>query len=431
MGQYSEAISPLEATPYFLAVDQPPTVGEERKSRPMTQAAIVQGIVDEVCEHYDVPLVDAPDLPEADTDQPVDGELSALREAMALDLWVEPSAMMVDEAFASQSEPPGWWCREGLLANIRTVADEFCRERKLRAVRVLVAGPPASGKHTLAQAISDHFRIPHLTLKSQAIDEMVQLFSSNVCRYRGYVFDAGLVGFVEVEKMFRYDVEVPPPEPPDGDDQEPPPKQVERRLNEDLCPTFVIVTQAPDGLCRARWQSSGRGPIEEFQRQMLHYNSANVTDGVHSLADFFQDVANIGVFNLPVAGKDEEDVFESARIFLERAGRPFNYLPTEAEVAAEILNRLAEKESAAAVERAAAEAERHAGDDAGQREEMQRQEEQRALLELPLREYLMRYMIPSLTEGLIEVCKVLPENPVDYLATYIEEHAADAPALRT
>merc|ERR1711977_626527 len=35
---------------------------------------------------------------------------------------------------------------------------------------------------------------------------------------------------------------------------------------------------------------------------------------------------------------------------------------------------------------------------------------------LPLRNYLMDNVIPTLTEGLIETCKVLPDDPIDYLA---------------
>ena len=35
------------------------------------------------------------------------------------------------------------------------------------------------------------------------------------------------------------------------------------------------------------------------------------------------------------------------------------------------------------------------------------------------REYMMKYIIPELTEGLIEVCKVVPIDPVDYLAEFI------------
>jgi hypothetical protein len=37
----------------------------------------------------------------------------------------------------------------------------------------------------------------------------------------------------------------------------------------------------------------------------------------------------------------------------------------------------------------------------------------------PLRAYLMSEVIPTLTEGLIEVTKVRPEDPVDFLAEWI------------
>ena len=36
------------------------------------------------------------------------------------------------------------------------------------------------------------------------------------------------------------------------------------------------------------------------------YIESNLTSNIHSLQDFFQDVANKGVLNLPIAGKDEE-----------------------------------------------------------------------------------------------------------------------------
>merc|ERR1711959_149977 len=42
---------------------------------------------------------------------------------------------------------------------------------------------------------------------------------------------------------------------------------------------------------------------------------------------------------------------------------------------------------------------------------------------LPHRQYLMKHVVPVLSEGLIEVCKVQPENPVDYLAEFIHMHA--------
>jgi len=370
-----------------------------------------------------------------------------LQEALALDLPMEPSSLMLAAEFAAVNDPPGWHCREGLLKNVRKIAEEFCKERKLRAMRVLIGGPPASGKSTLARGVAEHFRIPRHELRGEGLEGMAGTLSSRVCRYRGYVLDAGLVGFTEVEKLYRYDIEVPreegeeeaPPAAEDGEEApEVAPKQFERVLNEEICPSFVVVTQAPMGLCKGRWlQDRGKGSADEFEEKWLQYSSSNLEEGVHSMADFFQEIAGRGVFNVPAAGKDEEEMFESVRIYMEREGRPFNYLPTADEVAKSLFKKLAAKLDAKA-QAAATEAEQ-GGVVAAQQDEIRRleerlriiaghEQEQRKLRDMPLREYLMDHMIPSLTEGLIDVCKVLPENPADYLANYLEEAAAMAGA---
>ena len=36
---------------------------------------------------------------------------------------------------------------------------------------------------------------------------------------------------------------------------------------------------------------------------------------------------------------------------------------------------------------------------------------------MPLRNYLMKHVMPTLTEGLIEACKVKPDDPIDYLVS--------------
>ena len=66
------------------------------------------------------------------------------------------------------------------------------------------------------------------------------------------------------------------------------------------------------------------------------------------------------------------------------------------------------------------ERERREAEQARRLEEIQQQEEE--LLEArsaPLRAYLMKHVIPTLTQGLIETCKVMPEDPVDYLAEFM------------
>ena len=50
-----------------------------------------------------------------------------------------------------------------------------------------------------------------------------------------------------------------------------------------------------------------------------------------------------------------------------------------------------------------------------------KKQEQEALeaVSAPLRNYLMRHVMPTLTQGLVEVCKARPEDPIDFLAEYL------------
>ena len=46
--------------------------------------------------------------------------------------------------------------------------------------------------------------------------------------------------------------------------------------------------------------------------------------------------------------------------------------------------------------------------------------------DLNMRQFLMKYIIPLLTEGMIEVWKVSPLDPVDYLADFIYKRSKGA-----
>jgi len=466
-----------ETTPYFLAVDNyaletvrpsteadpaadadappPPTKVDADATQP-TQAEIVKGIVGEINGPREIPMVQPPPppaqlaegeeaVPPTFSDEiPEAGSVESLTEAMALNLKMEPSSLMLDDTFE-------WHCRGGLLKNIRKVAEEFQQERKLRAMRVIIAGPPASGKSTVCKAVSDHFNIPLLSMNPKDLDATRVQLGSEVCRYRGYVLNAGLSGWQEVEELFCKDYPlpidpdaevVPPPDLEEGEEPPPPlPPPTERRLNEDgIVPAFAVMLQAPEALCRARFTAASKSSaagvgVAEFQRDVAQFAEKNLADGRANFEDFFQDTAKIRVLNLPTAGKNEEDLFESTRIYMENAGRPFNYLKTAEEVADQLLAKQKEMEE---IEAAKDELVKRQVTGSGntQKEALNKRHNERlriidaheaeqAQLEgLSLREYLMRYTVPNLTEGLIEMCMVLPESPVDYLANYLEQDAS-------
>lgn len=503
-------ITPAEK-PYLIAVDQ----------SKLTQAEIVQGIVDEVCEPYKVPTVE--DLPEevAEGEEVDEADLEVKeiqKMKMLLNLKMAPSSLMMVEDFAPQSAPPGWRAKDGILSTIKETAKEFCKERLLQPMRVLIAGPPGSGKSSLARAIAAHFNIPHLEMPGADPAHALEQLNSNVCRYRGYVLDAYPSTYTECDQLFMHEKEVEPNDEEVQEEGDGGPK-IERVINEDLCPRFVMVLQASKDLCMKRKKGDDKGSYtgesdEAFLERTAAYEDANlkiilpvmpnksVADQAReaakqaaqeareavlasvneeegeggsavdaeaeaaaaaskayddaimkafgkdaqeeskSLTDFFQDIAGRGVFNMQASdSQSEESMMESARIYMEnttkpdnKKGRPFNYLPLEEEVVAGIMEKRKEEEEKEAAAKAE-EAEHAKQETSAKKEEEKREaerariiaeyERQRSVIQgMPLREYLMQYMVPSLTEGLIEICKVLPEDPVDYLANYLESHAA-------
>ena len=110
-------------------------------------------------------------------------------------------------------------------------------------------------------------------------------------------------------------------------------------------------------------------------------------------------------------------------------GKPFNFRPTFFERRIMERKRAAEVQAEKDRKRAADEAEAlRKAQEREQREleakrrmdEVARQEME--LLEaraMPLRNYLMENVIPTLTTGLLEVCKIQPDDPVDFLAEWL------------
>lgn len=435
--------------PFLLAVDD----------AFLTQREVVQGVIDEMCDPVAEGLKElkytlAPGGAEwtGDTDVETlssagfDVPSSEYAEYMLLNLRMEPSELMLKENFAEQAdEPAGWWSRYGIVANMRKVAKEFCKERKLQSMRTVLVGSKVKNeevvdlnvKGKLAAMICDHWSIPNI--HSTTLEDARSRITSNVCRYRGYVLHGFPNSFEDADQLFREDEVVPkeegegegeaPPPAAEGEGEEgaeavapPPPNRV---LIQEMAPEFVIMLRL-------------LGHIKEEG----HGYDINLTD-------FFLDNATTEVFKVKLQ-EDPKDppqdlmdmLMESSRIYMENTtrpdktkGRPHNYLKTEKEIIEELQAEIAEKERREKEAKEEEERKKQA-EDLNRKEEERKEAErvrviaeyekmQRALREMPLRSYLMQHMVPSMTEGLIEVCKTLPEDPVEYLASYLEAHAAD------
>jgi len=146
------------------------------------------------------------------------------------------------------------------------------------------------------------------------------------------------------------------------------------------------------------------------------------------LSRFFQE-HKTEVFEIECDGNQFE-MFESMRIYIERNGRSYNYLPSvrvlnkkrEEELLKEEKNFKAEKASAGDKDRHKVEDERAALEklqDGRLASIKAHMEELENTSQLNMRQFLMKQIIPVLTEGMIDVYRVGPTDPVDYLADYI------------
>lgn len=131
-------------------------------------------------------------------------------------------------------------------------------------------------------------------------------------------------------------------------------------------------------------------------------------------------------------------MFEALKIYIERLGKPNNYMHNEEEKEAQRRILVKEQqllETAKAAHKMAVEAgvekqlrkqkdQQIKQNMAAIREDQKEQLDQKSQ---PIRQYLMDNLVPILTDGLIEVCKAQPDDPVDNLAEYLFKRSLDVP----
>ncbi|EGR29553.1 hypothetical protein IMG5_153240 [Ichthyophthirius multifiliis] len=128
--------------------------------------------------------------------------------------------------------------------------------------------------------------------------------------------------------------------------------------------------------------------------------------------------------------KENFEIFECLRIFIERERRPYNYLIEEEELKHrhnqfyKIKNENIEKSKHDKQEQL----EKNLSNLKDQKNNLAKEQleyvsknegELDIIKNIPFRNYLMDYIVPELNEGLLEVSKMLPDDPVEFLAEYL------------
>ncbi|XP_039248453.1 adenylate kinase 7-like isoform X2 [Styela clava] len=387
--------------------------------------------------------------------------------------------LRMEAMFVKESMSVRWVAETGLVDSIEKIIKEYKNTRGLQPMRACVLGPPASGKTTLVAKICEHYKLHHIKIKD-VIDEAIQKLEASAarleqgsaegegeeedegkaqedaelleavkdsrennngrledqyvirfyreklhsmpCQNQGFVLDGFPKTYNQAKDLFAVEDE------DEGDDG--------KRLSYDasIMPEVVISLDSPDDeFLKNRIMNlpeelvQGTHNTEEgFLRRLHDFRQMNREDD--TVLNYFDEL-EIHPEHINVSQFDDinyKAIMNKVKGWLKD---PRNYGPTPEEK--EAMERAAAEERLQQESEEREERERREAEEAElmkqRREEwMNRLEEVRKqeldVLEeqsIPLRNYLMKHVMPTLTSGLIECCQIRPGDPVDYLAEYL------------
>ncbi|TNM94648.1 hypothetical protein fugu_017407 [Takifugu bimaculatus] len=377
---------------------------------------------------------------------------------LSIDLRLE--AFIIKDSFNIE-----WRYEDGLVSNIESIVEEFKEARQLLPVRIFLFGPPAVGKTTVAQKLCHLYKIQHITINEvteekvthwkaivdasehfsekevagaqAALDNIKehweinggqlpehQLFeilqeklNSNPCRNQGFVLDGFPNTYDQAKSIFSDE---------DALDQD---RRFQQPVcNQEITPEHIFVLDGPDDFLIKRVQGLPQSAVErtlytqeEFLSRLQRYRQLGAS--YDSVVDYFDEL-EIHPEYIDVSTADPE-YRNVVKTITELVGQPKNYGLSPEELEQEE-RRLKEEEDQKLALEAAERKHRNEvalAEMALQYEQWQKdlvevksqEEELEEALALPLRNYLMKNVIPPLSEALLDCSKIKPEDPVNFL----------------
>ncbi|XP_072720036.1 adenylate kinase 7 isoform X2 [Ciconia boyciana] len=377
--------------------------------------------------------------------------------------------LRMESMFLKETFNIKWVAQGGLVENIEEIVKEYKQSRGLLPLKVCIHGPPGAGKSTIAEELCRHYKLHHIKINdviSETIanlekivapkeldsdtvgeegeedkeeeghldDQYVVKFvkdklKSMPCRNQGYVLDGFPETYDQAKDLFNLESE----------DEEEEIKGKIPKCDKLITPEFVISLTASDEFLINRIINLPERIVagthytqDRFLHSLNLFRELNTDD--KTVLNYFDELEIHPQFVDVAKFEDPENRFIVKEIIKE-VGEPRNYGLTDEEK--ENLERKAAEERLVKEAQEKAERERKEAEERAERmanweewnkhlEEVKRQEQE--LLEaqsIPLRNYLMKNVMPTLMQGINECCRIRPDDPVDFLAEYLFKNSPD------
>ncbi|KAI4491601.1 hypothetical protein M0804_002993 [Polistes exclamans] len=425
---------------------------------------------------------------------------------MTLDLNIDPVYVL---------ERIRWHFDTPFTDNIEPIVEEYKAWRELHPMRIIVLGPPASGKTRVANYLVEHYRLHYINVKnlindsikklSAEIEEKTALIEnkdrsgekgeqteeendieeesvpledlqrqldeirnnlaqndgrldditlnklflkrlwSKDCLNQGYVIDGYPKTYEQAKILFEYSEEIEEEEEEENEEEEEEEEEEDEEGEEDkeileemnvkasIIPRLVVVLDASDDFLKERVINLSEREIQgthytekDMIRRLKEYRERNTDD--NTPLQFFDEI-EVHPLIISIENDICPDMFPTIYQCLKKLGAPKNYglTPEEAEEAQRDADAKKKAEETAfkirekrEIEERKRERERKMMEWTDLLEKLQEEEEEKlSVMGQPLRHYLVRYVFPTLTKGLIQVAKLRPDDPIDFLAEYL------------
>ncbi|XP_054131391.1 adenylate kinase 7 isoform X2 [Melozone crissalis] len=359
-----------------------------------------------------------------------------------------------------------WFAETGLIDNIAQVVLEYKQARGLLPLKVYIHGPPGSGKSTIAKELCKHYKLHYVSTNdaiSEKIADLEQIVAKEPVRVESEVEGEGegeregegegerLVEEEEEEEgenieeakefldAIKENMQQNKVEEDEGEEEEEQAAGKMPKFNQIIIPEFIFSLMASDEFLINRIIQLSESEVagtqyteEQFLEALKHFRKINADDV--TVLNYFDELEIHPQFVDVAVYEDFENRLAVSKI-IKDVGEPRNYGLTDEEK--EVLQRQAAEEQLAKEAKEKAEQERKEDKEREERKErweewIKQQEEvkkqEQELLEaqsIPLRNYLMKHVMPTLMQGINECCRIRPDDPVNFLAEYLFKNSPD------